>query len=229
MKKKHIIFALVALLVLAIGFEAYNLIRLKHSLVSYAAYWNERKSKPGQLTYLVLGDSAAQSIGASSPERGYVGVLADRIHQATGKTVRVVNLSVSGATVGDVMRTQIPQLKNYKPDYVTLDVGANDVNHNDLPIFSGQYQALLDALPKGTIVGNVPYFGGRIRKNDDALKANVIIAHETANRGIAVADLQKFTHDRQNLLNYASDLFHPSNRGYQNWADAYWIVLQPRL
>jgi acyl-CoA thioesterase-1 len=229
MKKKRIMLGLIPLLVLAVGFEAYNLLRLKHSLVSYATYWDERKADPGQVTYLALGDSAAQSIGASSPERGYVGILASRIQQTTGKTVRVINLSVSGARVGDIMRKQIPQLKNYKPDYVTLDVGANDVNHNDLPIFSGQYQALLDALPKGTIVGNVPYFGGRIRKNGDALKANVVIAKETSSRNIALADLQTVTRDRQNLLNYASDLFHPSNRGYQNWADAYWTVLRPRL
>lgn len=227
--KKRIILTFIILFVAALGFETYNLLRLKHSLTSYATYWNERKNTPGELTYVALGDSAAQSIGASSPEKGYVGILAKRIEKATGKTVRVINLSVSGARVGDVVDKQLPELQQYKPDFVTLDVGANDVNHNDLPIFSGQYRTLLDALPTGTIVGNVPYFGGRIRKNGDALKANVIIAKETASRGTALADLQTITRDRQNPFNYASDLFHPSNRGYINWADAYWNVLRPRL
>ena len=53
----------------------------------------------GVLRYVAIGDSAAQGIGASRPDRSYVGVLADDIHAATGRSVRVINLSISGATV----------------------------------------------------------------------------------------------------------------------------------
>lgn len=144
--------------------------------------------------------------------------------------MHVVNISVSGAKIQDVITKQLPELKNYRPDLVTIDIGANDVagNYNS-QIFQKQYDALAAALPKGTVVGNMPYFGGRIRHNSQAINANQYIAAAAQQHDLRVADLQTITHQRNSILDYAADYFHPSNRGYRNWADAYWQVIEPTL
>lgn len=60
------------------------------SVGSYQKFWQKKATEVGEITYLALGDSAAQGIGASSPMRGYVGAVARRIEAQTGKRVRVV-------------------------------------------------------------------------------------------------------------------------------------------
>ncbi|MGC1177120.1 MAG: SGNH/GDSL hydrolase family protein [Candidatus Saccharimonadales bacterium] len=228
MIKKVVLGVAVVVLVLA-AVEVIALLRLKANLSSYAAYWKQVPTS-GTFTYVALGDSAAQGIGASKPQLGYVGLLADRIEKETGKTVRIVNLSVSGAKIQDVIDKQLPRLQNYKPDLVTIDIGANNVaGRYDARVFQKEYDQLAAALPKGTIVGNMPYFGGRIRHNAQALDANKLITAATKKYDLKVADLQSVTKSHNSLNVYAADYFHPSNRGYQNWVDAYWQVIQPTL
>jgi acyl-CoA thioesterase I len=223
------ILALATLLVIIfIFFEVAGLIRLKESLSSYAAFWRKYPTG-GTFTYIALGDSAAQGIGASKPQLGYVGLLANQIGQSTGKTVRVVNLSVSGAKVEDVIKDQLPELKNYSPDLITVEIGSNDVVHYNAQQFQAQYTALAAALPKNTVVSNIPYFGGRVRNNIQAIEASQFISEAVARYNLRLVDLQTETRKKQSYLNYAADFFHPSNRGYQNWDEAFWKVIKPLL
>ena len=217
--------AIVAILVLV---EVVALLRLRASVKSYAQYWQNRP-KSGQFVYVALGDSAAQGIGASQPQLGYVGLLASQITASTGQSVELVNLGVTGAKVEDVITKQLPQLARYKPNLITVEVGANDVNSFDKAKFQSQFDQLCAELPKTAIVANVPYFGGRIRKNDLAVQASQIIESCAAKNGLTVADLQGVTRARQSVLNYAADLFHPSDRGYRIWTSAFWQVIGPRL
>ncbi|MHB8274889.1 MAG: hypothetical protein ACYDC9_09005 [Dermatophilaceae bacterium] len=60
--------------------------------------------------YVTLGGSAAQGVGASSPRRGYVSLVAEQLSRSTGRPVRVINLSRSGARVRDVVDEQQPRL-----------------------------------------------------------------------------------------------------------------------
>ena len=46
---------------------------------------------------------------------------------STGRSVRVVNLSVSGATVELAVRDQLPKFAKFRPDVVTVSIGANDI------------------------------------------------------------------------------------------------------
>lgn len=119
--------ALVALLLLGSGVWTVKLFRLAQSVEVYRSYWADPRGERGGLVYVALGDSAAQSIGASRPERGYVGLLAKRMREETGSPVLVVNLSRSGATVRDVLDTQFPRLLQLQPDIVTVAVGGNDI------------------------------------------------------------------------------------------------------
>lgn len=214
------------LIVVLVFVEIIGLLQLRASLASYAAYWRERSSQPGEITYVALGDSAAQSIGATRPQKGYVGLLAARLEAQSGQTVRVVNLSVSGAKIRDVIDKQIPQLQNYDPDFVTIEIGANDIVSFEAKKFEADYAELAPLLPKNTVIATMPNFGGRIERTAAVASANQIIIAAAKEPALPVADLYGYTKSRESPLAYAADFFHPNNRGHKNWADAFWAVLQ---
>lgn len=107
--------------------ELIALVLLYVSVASNKKFWIQKAKDPGELTYVALGDSAAQGIGASSPMRGYVGLVANKLENKTGKSVRIVNVSVTGATIGDALRDQLPKIQSIKADIVTIEIGANDI------------------------------------------------------------------------------------------------------
>ena len=99
-------------------------------------YWQERSQEPGDLVHVALGDSLTQGIGSSGPDTSYVSVLADDLAERTGSDVRVVNLSVTGATTAVLVSDQLPALEDLLAQLaadgtpvglVTLCIGANDV------------------------------------------------------------------------------------------------------
>ena len=225
---KQIAIAGVVTLGLVVLVELVMLAKLKSSVNGYATYWKNYSSQ-GTLVYVALGDSAAQGIGASSPNKGYVGLLAQRLADKTDQQVRVVNLSVSGAKIDDVIKTQVPQLKDYQADVITVEIGGNNVVNDDITKFEADYEQLAKLLPKGTFVADIPYYGGRIRKNAQAVVASQAIAGSANRYGLKLVKLQQTTKDRDSLLNYSADLFHPSNRGYRVWTDAFWAAIEPEI
>lgn len=226
---KRVLIGLLVLFAVIVVFELASLLRLKNSLNAFSSFWRQRAALEGDFVYVALGDSSAQGIGASAPLKGYVGLVAERIETKTGRKVRIVNLSVSGADVNDVTEKQLPQLKNYKADLITVTIGGNDVARNKLHDFERDYAALAGALPDGSFAANIPYFGGRIRRNAEAIRASEIIAGLSSKHGLRLVDLQTPLREQNSVLNYASDLFHPSDRAYRLWADAFWKEIEPSL
>lgn len=228
-KKRFTIKRMLAVLGIIIGLlvviTAVRLLLLRQDIAEYKQYWIARaaETKPDNaVTYIALGDSAAQGLGASKPSKGYVGLVADELARQTNRPVHVVNLSVTGAKVSDVSKVQIPQLKqnNVTADtVVTLAIGGNDMRSFDPEIFRNEITSLLADLPPQTIVGDVPYFGGgRANKHErNALDASAIISEVAAKRGFRVAQLHQTTKDGDGLFTYAADFFHPSDKGYKNW------------
>ena len=187
-------------------------------------FWEVRRGCPGGLLYVALGDSAAQGVGASSPERGYVGLLAGRLREATGRDVEVVNLSVSGARVRDVLEQQLPALGALAPDVVTVAVGGNDVRRYERRTFAAEVDRLVAGLPAGTYVADVPWFV-RARGGKKAAEAAQTLRAATERAGLVSVPL----HEQLRaggwggmLRQTSGDLFHPNDRGYEVWADAFW-------
>jgi acyl-CoA thioesterase-1 len=227
---KHVLLSIVGLLLILVVLEIVALLHEKASVASFANYWTQQnKTSTGSFTYVALGDSTAQGIGASQATNSYVGILADRIAHKTGKKVRCINLSVTGARLHDVLSKQLPELQQYKPDLVTIEIGANDVTQYNPKQFNAQFKQVISQLPANTYVSDMPYFGGRIRKNAEALAANQLIYSALKGSTMQLVYLQKITSDRNSYNSYAADLFHPSNHGYVNWADAFWQVIDPNL
>lgn len=205
----------------------------------YAEHWSVRPAHhaDGVLHYVALGDSVAQGVGASHVGASYVALVADRLAERTGREVVVTNLSVSGAVSGDVVEHQLPLFKAlpFTPDIVTMDIGANDAvfpGHN-VRSFARSMRIILEALPAGSFVADVPWFmvpvvSGQSRAM--AASAAQLIA-EFDHRRVAVHEVSQAV-GRLGYFRYASeDLFHPNDRGYASWADAFWdaIVASGRL
>ncbi len=219
-----IIFAVIGLLIL---WQIARLLSLKGDLSSYRTYWiqqNEVVPKDEYITYVALGDSAAQGIGASKPTKGYVGLVAEEISTRQGKPVRIINLSKSGARAVDIVNDQLPVLKNLKPDIVTLAIGANDVLRYDEPAFRQSIDTIVAALPSGSIMANTPNFSGG-RKDHGEIRSMELSAYidqaVKSREDIKLADLHTSTIAMNSFGTYSADFFHPSDKGYKLWARSF--------
>ena len=208
-----------------------NLWQVRVSVAEYAQWWDQPRGEPGGLLYVALGDSAAQGIGASRPDRGYVGLIAQRLRETTGRPVQVVNLSRSGARVRDVVDDQLPRLAALRPDLVTVGVGGNDIRGYDADRYERDVTALVDGLPAGAVIADTPYFMHGAAQRD-ADRAAAAVTHLAEQRGLVVAPLQEAMRRRgwrAMLTDYAADWFHPNDRGHRVLASTFWDAIGSRL
>lgn len=206
----------------AIAWQAHRWLRVATSVTPYRLRWKRRELRRGDLCYVALGDSLAQGIGASDPERGYVGLLAERLERATGRRVGVVNLSVTGAMIHDVLYGQLPALLavDPPPELVTLTVGTNDAGRLAPDELRARFDALCARLPASTLVADVPRFhrGRRARAAAEAaaIQREVLAGHPH----LVHVPLDEAT--RHTGLAYRSaDLFHPNDRGHRVYANTF--------
>jgi lysophospholipase L1-like esterase len=199
---------------------------LQHNKQGYAEYWQGRANIPGDFTLVVIGNSVAQGIGASKPQNSFVGLLASYVAQTTQQSVRVVNLSRSGATTQDALREQAPKLANYPDaDLVVLEIGANDMRGYNSDQFQRNYEQLLQDLPPGkSIVTDVPTFSGHPDLTRRAKAANQSLYRLARQYHLPIAPIYETIGLKLATTPWlwidASDLFHPNDRGYQLWLNA---------
>jgi lysophospholipase L1-like esterase len=187
---------------------------------SWRRYWdesNERARRADGPLWVALGDSTAQGIGASTPDRGYVGQLLAHFGTREGHSWRVVNLSVTGARLADVVREQLPRVDDSgPPNLVTCAAGANDIIRPGFPQARKALHALIRGLPAGAIMATVPQ-GLLPRRTRDL---NTIIRAEASAAGLHIAEVWAHTgppwRDK-----YAADDFHPNDNGYADWCAAF--------
>ena len=187
----------------------------------YADAWHAANraalQEPGR-RWIVLGDSMSQGIGATSPERGWVGQLHRRLAD-DGHDLVLVNLSATGARVPDLLDQQLPALASIEAredDVVTVLVGSNDMfagaeSREALP---EAFRALLERLPRGAVVATLP------PNRSVATSTNVHIAAAGDAGRVRVVDLATAGPSswRGKL---AADFFHPNDVGYAAIADAF--------
>lgn len=186
----------------------------------YRRYWeesNERACHADGPLWVALGDSTAQSIGASAPDRGYVGLLLRRLRERQGRLWRVVNLSVTGARIADVVREQLPRVNEAGcPELVTCAIGANDVIRIGFRRVPEALRVLVHELPRGTVLATVPQ--GLLPRRTREL--NEIIREEAPEAGLRIADAWAHTGPPWQGK-YAADDFHPNDAGYVDWCAAF--------
>lgn len=195
--------------------------RIAEQIPAVAASWfarNEAALAAGLPLWVALGDSTAQGIGTSHLDNSYIGIL----HSHIGDDIAVVNLSATGARIGDVLATQLPRLAALprRAVLVTCSVGSNDLLKASTPArFGREYEEMCAQIESHTpraIVSGLPTsaisVSGRLANRS---------VRETAHRhGFAVADINR--HFRGPYFRkLASDRFHPNDRGYRDWGAAF--------
>jgi GDSL-like Lipase/Acylhydrolase family len=187
--------------------------RVQAQVEPYAQAWRESNLRAldgeGPL-WVALGDSLTQGIGASAYDRGWVGQLRSRLAEG-GRSFRVVNLSVSGSRVDDVLETQMPAFEAMAgaPDLVTLLIGSNDLfRRGARGSVADRYEHLLRRLPVGTVVGTLP------NPSPTARALNQTTLRVAAERDFVVADTRRDPRTQFWTGKLAADRFHPNDHGY---------------
>lgn len=194
----------------------------------YADFWqkhNEQALAAEGPLWVVLGDSTAQGVGASSPLHGYVGLAYDNLLRVTGRPWRLVNLSRSGAVASDVLTHQLPRIADlpYTPELVTCGVGTNDILGTAPRQTHATLGALIADLPDSAVVLDLPLpvglwgIGGICAPY--VARVNRTIHAAARSRGLPVAEVSRhFTPPWEGK--FAGDKFHPSDVGYRDQARA---------
>lgn len=167
--------------------------------------------------WVVLGDSIAQGVGATSLSRSWVARIAGAL-AADGRPHGIVNLSRSGARSRHVRHQQLPLLDHLgrEAGIVTCGVGSNDLMRNPHPpSVSARVNELIDELPDHAIVSTLPAPSA----SPSGRYVNRSVKRTAERRGIAVADV--VPHLVRGRRAWASDRFHPSDEGYGAWVSAY--------
>ncbi|KRC62040.1 esterase [Agromyces sp. Root81] len=201
---------------------------MNETLPIHSKWWRDHAKADGELLYVAIGDSAAQGIGASRPDRSYVGMIADELRESTGRSVRVVNLSVSGATTALAVRDQLPRFRGLRPDVVTVSIGANDIADWDPVRFDRNIRSIFAELPLHAVVADLPCFHFPHNERKVA-EANRMLRAAAREHGLVVVGLHEATRRqglRGILTQFARDMFHPNDHGYAVWADAFRPALE---
>ena len=201
---------------------------MRADCIAFAGHWqthNEQvlqAAEPAPL-WVVLGDSTAQGLGAPSPDHGYVGQVLGALRQRTGLPWRVLNLSVSGALIRDVLTRQLPRVPA-SASLVTCGIGVNDILYTGPGKLFTDLRALLAAVPDHTVMLDLPVpagYGGLLglASRPYVARINRTIHQAAAARGLPVAEVSR------HFLppwagKFASDCFHPSQDGYRDWTRA---------
>jgi acyl-CoA thioesterase-1 len=77
------------------------------------------------MRYLALGDSFTIGTG-TTPDRSFPAILVTR-WRADGREYDLRNPAVNGFTTDDLIREELPLVEAYRPDLVTVLIGANDI------------------------------------------------------------------------------------------------------
>ena len=134
---------------------------MRADCLAFACHWQAHNewvlSQPrgsGPL-WVVLGDSTAQGLGAPSPDGGYVGQALAELRERTGQPWHVLNLSVSGALIRDVLNHQLRRMPA-SADLVTCGIGFNDIMYTGPGKLFANLRTLLAAVPDNTVMLDLP-------------------------------------------------------------------------
>ncbi|MCP3101295.1 SGNH/GDSL hydrolase family protein [Myxococcus sp. K15C18031901] len=181
--------------------------------------------------YVALGDSTAVGVGARRGG-GYPERLASRLRK-DGLSVGLTNLGQSGARIRDVFTGQVKPTIAARPTLVTLGVGTNDIwRGTSLEDFRDDLDRIARRLKQTgapLVVVNIAdmalapvarlvpsaLFEGRIEPFNAAI-AELARAH-----GMHLVDLYSASRETfpANPGFFSQDGFHPSDEGYDAWAD----------
>ena len=186
----------------------------------------ERVDKNAESSILIIGDSTVVGTGASDPTQSIAGRVGEVFPESS-----IVNMGTNGAKTVDL----IPKLRDLESRYdlIMIHIGGNDV------VRFTSYEQVKDSIEEVlrlaktksdrvtiTSTGNVGTalllpFGSRWIFEKRTRRVRDIFMKAARDLDVTYIDLfreKKEDPFHQNpSVYYASDLFHPSNAGYDSW------------
>lgn len=179
--------------------------------------------------YLALGDSFTIGTGGA-PARAFPARLGDR-WTAQGCAVELQNVAVNGYTTDDVIAHQLPVLGTFRPTFVTVAIGANDiVQGHGIEAYRANVRRILDAaLATGARVVVLPQpdwsrspmatsFGAAAALDETITRFNAALAEEARAKRAQWVDLVPLMRTQAASGMVAGDGLHPSADAYDAWA-----------
>jgi acyl-CoA thioesterase-1 len=190
--------------------------------------WTVIHNSVAQHSILVFGDSLALGVGASTPDRGFVGLLLDQV-RSTDPRVQLANFAASGALAQDVVNGQLPNAAGVAATDVWVCIGANDVTHGTATDqFSTTEHTLVAAIRTTWPQAHIVVFGvpdvsrspllpgiAKIKLHNDASLDNDAAMDAARSESADFVDLFGFSDRELDLsADFSPDAFHPNDRGY---------------
>jgi lysophospholipase L1-like esterase len=181
----------------------------------------------------VIGDSTAAGQGADTFYDNFSLKYLKKLDQQK-YSFDYQNFAVGGSKVEDVLKEQVAQLVEYKPDLVIVSIGANDVtstiSNQDYQTKIAELIKFLEALNTKVLWLNIPDFITSpvllpplnlffSRRTDDF---NQILASQIKDKSkFTLVDV--FNKARDDFWNkekksFSADGYHPSSNGYETWS-----------
>ncbi|MEO6795779.1 MAG: SGNH/GDSL hydrolase family protein [Candidatus Dormibacter sp.] len=189
--------------------------------------------------YLALGDSYTIGTGTSTESRNFPSHLARKLEEVTGDSVQLRNPAVNGYTTVDLIEVELPEIERFRPDLVTILIGANDVVQGfEEAAYRSRISRIYDriktlnlppgrvvvlSIPDFSVVPAAPNFGkpAEIRARIDAF--NRVAREEATRRGFDVVDLSELSRSGATRPGWVcQDGLHPGDAQYEAWSQFIW-------
>jgi len=185
------------------------------------------------MRYLALGDSFTIGTG-TTPDRSFPAVLVDRWWD-DGIECDLRNPAVNGYTTADLIREELPLVESYRPELVTVLIGANDIVAG---ITEQRYRAQLRRIhervragapaaaryglpqPDWSLTPAGASFGDVARLAKTIERFNRIAREEALRAGGRYVDIFPLMREQMRRGMTAPDGLHPSAEAYADWAEA---------
>lgn len=190
--------------------------------------WHGAEPGENPLRLLVLGDSTSAGVGASTQHLGLPGNLARELSQRWNRGVEWRAIGESGASSRDLVERYLGEALRDEYDFIFLTVGANDaLGLRSRRGFGSDIRRLLAALraanPDATIMMSALPAFFRFELLPNPLRRNLYL-HSSSLESVARGIVGEFDATMSpppppySEGFFASDLFHPSEKGYRDWA-----------
>lgn len=202
----------------------------------------EPTQSPMSLRYVALGDSYTIGTSVSSAE-SWPSQLVARL---SGRLELVANLGVNGYSSADLIAAELPALDAPSPEFVTVQIGVNDVVRGvPQATYAANVDLMLDALlerlpptrilavatPDYTLTPMGASFGNPAQQSAEIATFNDVLLAAAQARGIAfvpdIYEISRSVASDPSLV--ASDGLHPSGAQYALWVDAILAVVEELL
>lgn len=201
--------------------------------------------REGALRFVPLGDSYTIGTSVDEAER-WPNQLVARLANDPVSLQLAGNPAVNGFTSADVIRDELPRLEELRPEFVTLQIGVNDVVRGVSDVeYAANVSLILDSLlvlvaadrvlclatPDYTVTPQGAAYGQPETQRAGILRNNEILQGACEGRGMRfvpeVFEISGAAADDRALV--ARDGLHPSGAQYGLWVDAILPVVREML